>query len=300
MQEVLTPTPMTVKEKLIQIMDELGLKQAQVAKGLGRSSAAISTYLADKYQGDISAIETDIENYIRKQIELKRINKLHIPFVFTDNARAIFDTMRLCHMNDEIGVVIGDPGTGKTVALRHYAELSPDVILIEADLTYTAKILMQEIGRKLKIDISGSLHEVFDAIVDKVKESHRLIIIDESEHLPFRAMDLLRRIKDKADVGIIMAGTKVLLRNLKGKHGEYAQLYSRVGICTELTVISKDNFRELVTRVFGNDEYAEMIARVTKQNGRSFEYIVKRINNIRKDRPVNKSIIEDAASLLIN
>ncbi|MEV9348723.1 ATPase, partial [Klebsiella pneumoniae] len=59
-------------------------------------------------------------------------------------------------------------------------------------------------------------------------------LIDEAENLPYRALEVIRRIHDKAGVGVVLAGMPRLIINLKGKRGEYAQLYSRVGFALDL------------------------------------------------------------------
>ena len=53
-------------------------------------------------------------------------------------------------------------------------------------------------------------------IIDKLKSSGRLIIVDEAEHLPYTSLELLRRIYDKAEVGILLVGMPRLMKNLKG------------------------------------------------------------------------------------
>jgi DNA transposition AAA+ family ATPase len=75
---------------------------------------------------------------------------------------------------------------------------------------------------------------MFLDIIDKLKSSGRLNIIDEAEPLPYKSLELLRRIYDKAQVGILLVGMPRLIMNLKGEKRQYAQLYSRVGIATRL------------------------------------------------------------------
>ena len=51
-------------------------------------------------------------------------------------------------------------------------------------------------------------------------------MIDEAEWL--RALETVRRIQDKSQCGVALAGTLQLLINLRGAKGELKQLYSRV------------------------------------------------------------------------
>ncbi|CRL44634.1 hypothetical protein SGGMMB4_01839 [Sodalis glossinidius str. 'morsitans'] len=62
-----------------------------------------------------------------------------------------------------------------------------------------------------------------------MRDKHWLVLVDEAELLPYRALEVLRRIHDSFGVAIVLAGMPRLLLNLKGSRGEYAQLYSIAG-----------------------------------------------------------------------
>ena len=72
---------------------------------------------------------------------------------------------------------------------------------------------------------------------------NRLLIVDEAENLPYRALEITRRIHDKTGVGVLLIGRSILLENLKGYNNQYDQLYSRVKYTTmEMTeTMKKDN-----------------------------------------------------------
>ena len=93
---------------------------------------------------------------------------------------------------------------------------------------------------------------MFLDIIDKLKSSGRLIIIDEAEHLPYKSLELLRRIYDKAQVGILLVGMPKLLMNLKGEKKQYAQLYSRVGIATRLNPLIDEDKKAIISSVIPN------------------------------------------------
>lgn len=78
------------------------------------------------------------------------------------------------------------------------------------------------------------MHELSEACIATLSDSGRLLMVDEAENLPYRALETLRRVHDKAGIGIILAGMPRLIINLKGKRGEYKQLYSRVGLALNL------------------------------------------------------------------
>ena len=59
----------------------------------------------------------------------------------------------------------------------------------------------------------------------------------------------IRRIYDKAQVGILLVGMPRLIMNLKGEKRQYAQLYSRVGIATKLNPLTEED-KELIKPKF--------------------------------------------------
>ncbi|WP_419057464.1 helix-turn-helix domain-containing protein, partial [Kluyvera georgiana] len=55
---------MSAKNELVELMKAKGLNQTQVARAIGKSSAVISQYLNNKYDGDIASLENDIRSFI--------------------------------------------------------------------------------------------------------------------------------------------------------------------------------------------------------------------------------------------
>ena len=220
----MTPTSIRFKKML-------ELKQCTisgVARSLDLSPTTLHLWLNDKYKGNVGKINKAVEQYMER--ELLREENVNIPFVETSVAQDIFEIANTCHVESEIGVCCGCAGVGKTYAVKMYALEHSDVILIETDFGYTPKVLFSEIHKTLGFEGTGALHNMVIDIVDKLKNSGRLIIVDEAENLPYRALELLRRIYDKARVGILLVGMPKLLKNLQGDKGQYTQLYSRVGV----------------------------------------------------------------------
>lgn len=221
-----------------------------MARALGISGAALSQWLDGKYKGDVKRINEAVKAFLIREKERLQTPKKMFPFVMTANAQKVFETARFCHIDGEIGLVIGEAGTGKTTAIKEYARQNPDVILIEADLGYTTRVLFRELHRAVGYDGEGLIHDMFTDVVGKLEGSGRLIIVDEAEHLPYRALELLRRVYDKAGIGILLVGMPRLLTNLRGKRGDYAQLYSRVGIASKLHPVSAVDVQAFTSAIF--------------------------------------------------
>lgn len=291
-----------LKQELRQIMEERGLSLSAISRALGISSAALSQWLSGTYTGNIAKIDDAVKGFLERLKERLRTPKKSIGFIMTSVAKKVFEVARICHLDSEIGVLYGEAGLGKTEALREYARRNTDVILIEADLGYTAKVLFVELHKKLGMDGRGMIHDLFDDVVLKLKDSGRLIIIDEAEHLPYRALELLRRVHDKAGVGILLVGMPRLISNLRGKKGEYAQLYSRVGVAGRLEALKFQDTQEIVSSVIpSSNGLWKVYHEVSYGNTRVLAKLILRsirvaeINNV----PINAEIIRETAKMLI-
>jgi DNA transposition AAA+ family ATPase len=172
-----------------------------------------------------------------------------IPFKETRAATRFREGERLSHLEGAIVVVCGDPGTGKTKACRQCADENVDVLLFDIHLGYSPRALFTELHKRLGFEGRGSICAMFSDCVGRLKNSGRLLIFDEAEYLPYRALELLRRLHDMAGIGILLVGLPRLIENLRGKRGEYSQLYSRVGALIKLEALQEGDTEMLVKSV---------------------------------------------------
>ncbi|EFT5673488.1 AAA family ATPase [Salmonella enterica] len=232
--------------QLKDVMERRGYSQAQVARAIGRSGAVVNQFLQGKYTGDISDIQERITSFINREQEKEKNRRIQAHFVTTDMAAKGLEVLAYAHQECEICVLYGAAGLGKTMLLGEYAARNKDALFIEADPGYTARTLLEELCRLLGVKVRGNIHELIDACVRELRGSGRLLMVDEAELLPYRALEVLRRLHDKAEIGIVLAGMPRLLINLKGRRGEFAQLYSRVALALNLgDTLSRDDFNQI-------------------------------------------------------
>ncbi|EAM1813061.1 AAA family ATPase [Salmonella enterica subsp. enterica serovar Infantis] len=237
---------MNVITQLKDVMDTHGYSQGQVARAIGRSVTAMNQYVQGKYNGDIADMEERIANFIRRVREKQNALRIDERFVSTPTARKGLEVLAYAHQECEICVLYGAAGLGKTMTLKEYARRDDAVIFIEADPGYTARTLLEELCGRLKQNKNGNIHTLIDLCVEKLKGTGRLLIIDEAELLPYRALEVIRRLHDKAGIGVVMAGMPRLITNLKGKRGEFAQLYSRVALALDMgNSLDREDFDQI-------------------------------------------------------
>ncbi|EEN4928897.1 AAA family ATPase [Salmonella enterica] len=237
---------MNVITQLKDVMDTHGYSQGQVARAIGRSVTAMNQYVQGKYNGDIADMEERIGNFIRRVREKQNALRIDERFVSTPTARKGLEVLAYAHQECEICVLYGAAGLGKTITLKEYARRDDAVIFIEADPGYTARTLLEELCGRLRLSKNGNIHTLIDLCVEKLKGTGRLLIIDEAELLPYRALEVIRRLHDKAGIGVVMAGMPRLITNLKGRRGEFAQLYSRVALALDMgNSLDREDFDQI-------------------------------------------------------
>lgn len=291
-----------LRESLREEMKTRSLTLADVGRGVGLSATAVSQWLSEKYPGDNARVAEAVRCFLTREKAKREAPRPEIGFVQTLAATRYFEVCAVCHRDGEIGVFTAPPGTGKTCSGKEYARLHPDVILIEADLGFTAGVLFTDLCKRLGLPTQGVVHDLFENVVDKLMNSGRLIIVDEAEHLPYRALELLRRVHDKAGVGIVLVGLPRLIENLRGKRGEYAQLYSRVGISGSSSGLSPEDCARLVAEAIPNaNGIAKTFHEVSRGNARTMVKLLRRSVSISalNGSEITPELVRGVAQMLI-
>lgn len=294
---------MDLREQLTEYIEKSDITQSAISRALGINQGRLNQWLLGKYTGSNEKIEEAVKSFLALQEERAAQKAQEIIFCPTKNAKKTFELARFCHLMRKIGVLYGDAGLGKTIAINEYAKQNPDVILFEANLSFSTKITIAELHQATGLTGIGSIHQMFEDIVERLKGTGRLIIIDQAEYLPYRALELLRSIYDKAGIGILLVGMPRLISNLKGMHGQFKQLYSRIIMAGKLERMTEDDVKLILQnniQEYDQDTLKNCVD-LSKGNGRVLSNILevsKHISKINK-RKLDSEIILQTARLLI-
>ncbi|EAO6530581.1 AAA family ATPase [Salmonella enterica] len=297
---------MDIITQLKDVMDAHGYSQGQVARAIGRSSATMNQYVQGKYNGDIGDMEERIGHFLRRVREKQNALRIDERFVSTPTASKGLEVLSYAHLESEICVLYGAAGLGKTMILKEYARRDSNVIFIEADPGFTARTLLEELCGRLRLSKNGNIHALIEVCVEKLKDSGRLLVIDEAELLPYRALEVIRRLHDKAGIGVVLAGMPRLIVNLKGKRGEYAQLYSRVALALDLgNALARQDFDQIAVDLMPEAEdrkISDALYEQSKGNARRLFKMARgvyRMCDISK-KDVSVTAIEKFSEMLIH
>lgn len=290
-------------QALKQFMEVNGIGQKQIANTFGKSVATISQYLNGKYAGDVSELDKKVDELLERHKAKVVEAKYNSKFVPTLAAQKALEVINYAHVEGEINVIIGAAGLGKTQVLKQYASKSSSAVMIEVDPSCSPKVLLRKIADAVGSISRGVNNELLDGIINKLKGSERILLIDEAELLSTRSLEFIRRIHDLTGVGVVLAGMPRLIVNLKGKNNELAQLFSRVGFCCDLgNALPESDLALLAESALGTNEFNEPLIKACKGNARRLSKLMRGVvrSSEINQMPINETLIARYAEMLIH
>ena len=219
-----------VKDVLTQ--DALSLNSISQLTGIGKTR--LSQWLANKYPGDNETIESDIRLWLESRqvsVELESNLPAAPEWVETVSAREVLGALSYAQMAEQVTVVYGGAGVGKTTSIRRYRKQAPNVWVVTATpACSSAGALLKRIAQAMNLRISGNVDVYETSIIERARDSRGLLIIDEAQHLTYRALEAARSIHDAAAIGLALVGNEIVYSQLTGgsRTVGFAQLFSRL------------------------------------------------------------------------
>ena len=291
--------------KVRQYMEAHSASQAAVARAASIGSSTLSQFLSGTYTGDSDAVAEKLLDWMRR--EERRAERPSIGdqvVVETSVYRRIRSIVRLAHQERDIGVVVGEAGLGKTLALEAYEEKHPaQTLRVEVGPEYRSRGLAVELATRVGADVSsGSLYRLMQGVMGELGGTDTLVIIDQAEILPTRGLELCRRLHDVCDVGVVLAGMPKLLAHLRGSKGQLAQLYSRVGFKARVDELTDEDIGLLVQALVPGAEegVSQAVAEVTRTTRVACK-LLKRARHVAEmnDSSVTPEVVEKATQMLV-
>ncbi|MBR1626484.1 MAG: AAA family ATPase [Bacteroidales bacterium] len=291
---------MDIRTELKELMENKGFTVLFVATAIGIAKSTVSMWLNGTYKGDNDKITDKVNNFIQRERE--RSNEEELPIVDISIMKFINEIGRTCHTKGKIGVCAGRAGLGKTVAVKEYTKNFLDAILIESDSGYTAKSLLLEIHKRLGLSGKGCAYDLMNEVVNKLNNSGRLLIIDEAENLPYRALEITRRIHDKTGIGVLLVGRNILFENLRGYNNQYDQLYSRVKYHKLLDGLHIKDVKKILLAAGQDPELADIYLQYSEGNTRRLEHLISHSISLAKfngNDKVDGTVIKETSKMLM-
>lgn len=173
-----------------------------------------------------------------------------IPYIEGSVHRMLALAVRRARTYRSVVVFAGSVGTGKTRAARELAAATSQLTLIEAYGEMSTSALLDEIAIALDLSIPAwsASSAKQSAIIRRLKGSVHVLMVDEAETLAaphrrdrgVRSLEALRRIRDLADIGLVLIGTEKI-DDVIGR-SQFDQLRSRTNLRPEtLTGVPRED-----------------------------------------------------------
>lgn len=208
----------------------------------------LSPWLNNDYTGDNEAVADKVAAWLARQ-DLDKTAMPRPDFVDTSISQRIHETLSYCHLEREMGVVVGYVGCGKTMAVDQYAEHEPGVVVLKLRDAHTPSRVIEDMARAAGVPHPrGTMHGLQSRTIERLRDTGRLLLVDEAQHLDRRGLEAIRSVHDEAHVGVafvamprfyhgaINVGTEIL-----------AQIASRVGKIDVLPTPTVDDFEAMFT-----------------------------------------------------
>lgn len=240
--------------KCRELADKVG-GQNKAAELLGVNAGALSQLLAHTYAANPARQFEKIAAYFAVKDDSARSWKA-VNYVDTYISTAAYDVLRLCQARGGISIICGDAGIGKTKAVEKYVKDHPtNAVMVTVNECFArSKPLLGLIADTIGAPHEKSMDGLWRSIVGKLSDG-MILIIDESQNLSMKTVDMLRSFSDYFEarsqtVGICLVGNA----ETAGKFGSRASALAQVKNRTKYTatfVSAKIQYSDIV-KLFPN------------------------------------------------
>lgn len=241
--------------------------QSKLAKKAGIDASTMSRLMKGEYGGQADENMAKVMDVIERDKARVQTRIKKVPFVENVVFDRISTALNVAWEDGKIVVITAESGVGKTTSIKEYADREHNVVVIEADNTFTMLNLLEVLAKKVEAKGTRTREKakIAEAIIEKLKDSDVLLIIDEAEYLSDEALDILRRIHDKAGIAVALVGMPRLLNNVIGGKEAHKQIYTRMNH-ERLDEIGRDDIRLLMEQVFDKipEDVVDLFERVSK------------------------------------
>jgi DNA transposition AAA+ family ATPase len=233
--------PAALAERLRQHKDASGESWKSLAAKIGLGDSTLSAFAAGKYLGDNQAIATELSKWFRTEEtqELFGNSFLAPPFQMTTTAKNIHAVLTFAKLSN-MAIITGEPGMGKTSALKRFAEQNANVWRVTASPSRSGyNAFFAALLQAMNAPHSGPAGFYLSERVRRLMNQRNapLIVIDEAQFVGENVIEEVRAIHDDTGCGVVFCGNRQVPGRIDGNHtAQYAQRSSRIGKRLDLTV----------------------------------------------------------------
>lgn len=218
-----------------------GHSQEETAKRIGVSAGLLSAYRKKTYSGNIK----NAEDKLREMFALidaksgKAIQEAPLAseaYVNTSISEKVYNTIRYGHLKKGIVLAVGDAGVGKTSGAKKYNRDHPNTSVYIAinPISGSPRNFLIKLAQIMGLPSGHNSLKLSESIQEKLEAMNCILIIDESQHLKYQTIEVIRNWADcdlfseNKGIGIALVGNERINTQMTGRRElEFDQQYSR-------------------------------------------------------------------------
>lgn len=243
-------------------METHSISQNQFAAKVNLSSAALSSYLNQKYKGSVEAVERQLSEFFKLDEEAEAAAEKtasllpRAAYVPTSISEDVCQSIRFAQLEHCMVVLHGDAGVGKSKGAQKFLHDHPTnaVGISITPSTGTLNGSIKLLARALRVPECRNKMDQMMALRSRLDGTNWVIVIDEAQHLKYAALEEIRSLTDdnpmtvEHGVGVVLIGNSEVYSRLQGRQqAQFAQLFSRIRMQREYTTrkVKEDDVRGL-------------------------------------------------------
>lgn len=225
-----------VRARVKAMLDNGEISRSDIYNQSNMSSATLSQWLKGQYKGRNDLVANRIRIWLDTSLSRQEAEEhlLKGPgFVMTPTAERIMEAVSYAHHACDVVLIHGGAGVGKTRTLAEYRDQHSGVCLSTMTPAHTTVAnSLREVGNCYGVRTKKETAVLFETLVKVLQERRGLLLVDEAQHLSYRALDAIRQIHDAAGCGLVLSGNDSVFTGLSAtRSAEYLdRLASRIGM----------------------------------------------------------------------
>ena len=220
-ERAVRPHNEAIRARLQAYRAETRISNQDLATKLGVSATVVSHYLhADgmRYTGHVDKVEAKIESFFASMAMRETAAAEVEATIETEIGDDVMAAINRAIKTESVIIVSGPAGCGKTHMLRTFAAKHTSALLITIDeLNGSVFGIEREIANQLPTKGAGDYARPFDFVVSKLRNSGRLLMVDNAHKLKTTGFSILFDLADKTGIPILLVGNGVIEARIKGQ-----------------------------------------------------------------------------------
>lgn len=233
-----------VIERFQQFLVRVEKSAEWAARSMGVSASTLSQVVSGNYAGDAEKHLRNIDRWLEGQIMREAAPK-PAGFVRTSVAEQIYAAAKVVIKTNAIAVVHGPNGCGKTMTLQAIRAETPGSLYVSVDSSgRRVRAVLDSLFKALRMSgLKLSTSQMFQQIATALRDTGRLIIIDEVHKLAGRqnddALHVLRDLHDQTRCPMLWAGNGKIASYIRDNQSDgydpLDQIFGRISVWLDLT-----------------------------------------------------------------